>query len=56
MKYVAEHAPVWRYEKAPKAKCLLLNPYGVAFFGPPTGELGTEYITWCPLPKTKEQK
>lgn len=54
--YIACDNPKWYYEKAPNAKCLLLSRYGVAFFGPPTGDYLIEYIAWCPLPKRDKEK
>lgn len=42
---------VWRYEPAPKAKCLLLTKGRIAVLGPPVGKWMHEYIAWCPLPK-----
>lgn len=49
--YVTDENPQWRYEPAPRKKCLLLSDMGVAYMGPPTGAFREEYIAWCPLPK-----
>lgn len=55
-RHISSHELGWRYEPAPRGKCLLLNMDYVAYFGPATGEHMQEYIAWCPLPKRDHEK